>query len=125
MPKQRRLAKFGFTLKRGEFKGDPLFEAQSQFQQLKMEKTSERNGVLIFVMPRAQKFAVVGDDGIHQKCGSEFWDRLVTSMRGHFQKANFTEALVEAIEAAGEALALHFPSKGRPQNELPDDVIEG
>jgi uncharacterized membrane protein len=112
-------------IKRGEFNGDPLLEAQSQFQRLKMEKTSERNGVLIFVMPRAQKFAVIGDEGIHQKCGNEFWDRVVASMRAHFKSANFTEALVEAIEEAGKALALHFPSKGAPQNELPDDVVEG
>ena len=69
-----------------------------------MEKTSERNGVLIFVIPRAQKFAVIGDEGIHAKCGDEFWDRLVNAMRDHFVRSNFTDALVEAIEEAGKAL---------------------
>ena len=34
-----------------------------------MHKTRERNAVLIFVAPRAHKFAVVGDKAIHEKCG--------------------------------------------------------
>jgi uncharacterized membrane protein len=112
-------------IQRGELKGDALTEAQSRFTRLGMAKTSERNGVLIFVMPRAQKFAVVGDEGIHTKCGNEFWDRLVESMRGHFSRANFTDALVEAIEETGKALALHFPRTGASENELPDDIVEG
>ena len=31
-----------------------------------MTATRDRNGVLIFVAPRAQKFAVIGDSGIHE-----------------------------------------------------------
>jgi len=112
-------------VQRGKFEGDALDKAQAMFKHLGMEKTSERNGVLIFVMPRAQKFAVVGDEGVHAKCGKEFWDRLVESMRGHFMNSNFTEALVEAIEKTGKALSLHFPRKGGDENELPDEIVEG
>ena len=54
-------------LQRGEFEGDPLVAAQAKFQELGMEKTVDRNGILIFVMPRARKFAVIGDKGIHEK----------------------------------------------------------
>jgi len=112
-------------IQRGELEGDALVEAQAKFKPLGMEKTNERNGILIFVAPRAQKFAVVGDSGIHEKCGPEFWDSLVGAMREHFLNSNFTEGLVGAIEEAGRILARHFPMRATPQNELPDEIVEG
>lgn len=112
-------------LQRGELDGDALIAAQAKFKPLGMENTKERNGVLIFVAPRAQKFAVIGDIGIHEKCGPEFWSRLVASMREHFLVSNFTEGMVGAIEEAGKALAQHFPKQAGPQNELPDEILEG
>ena len=46
-------------------------------------------------------------------------------MRVHFQNENFTDALVEAIQETGKLLARHFPKTAAPQNELPDEIIEG
>ena len=108
---------------RGSLKGDALPAAQKQFRNLGMQKTKERNGVLIFVAPRARKFAVIGDDGVHQKCGEEYWTRLVDSMREHFQKEDFTQALLEAIGRTGQLLGQYFPKQGGGKNELPDEII--
>ncbi len=112
-------------VQRGKLKSDPLAAAQKKFRQLHMHKTRERNAVLIFVVPRAHKFAVVGDKAIHEKCGDEFWQRVVTRMRTHFQDENFSDALVEAIKEIGSVMASHFPKTLGNANELPDDVIEG
>ncbi len=112
-------------LQRGTFDEDALERAQKKFIQLGMQKTAERNAVLIFVAPRMQRFAVVGDEGVHEKCGEKFWQELVARMREHFLREDFTEALLEAVEAAGALLAKHFPRTGDSKNELPDDVIEG
>ena len=112
-------------VQRGKLKADPLVVAQKKFQRLQMHKTAERNAVLIFVVPRAHKFAVVGDKAIHEKCGDEFWQRVVTRMRTHFQDENFSDALVEAIKEIGSLMASHFPKTLGNANELPDDVIEG
>jgi uncharacterized membrane protein len=112
-------------IQRGMLEGDPVASAQRKFHELGMQKTKERNAVLIFVAPRAQKFAVIGDEGIHQKCGETFWQELVERMRRHFRNENFTEALVEAVEEAGKLLARHFPKTGGAENELPDQIIEG
>ena len=109
---------------RGKLKADPLVVAQKKFQQLQMHKTAERNAVLIFVAPRGHKFAVVGDRAIHEKCGDEFWQRIVEGMRTHFQNEKFSHALVQAIEEIGKLLAEHFPKTPGNANELPDDVIE-
>lgn len=112
-------------IQRGELEGDALPIAQERFQELGMTKTADRNGVLIFVAPRAQKFAVVGDEGIHHKCGAEFWQQLVDSMAAHFRNNNFTDGMVQGITTAGEQLARHFPRQSADKNELPDTVIEG
>jgi uncharacterized membrane protein len=112
-------------VQRGKFKADPLVAAQKKFQQLQMHKTGERNAVLIFVAPREHKFAVVGDRAIHDKCGDEFWQRVVEGMRTHFQNEKFSHALIEAISEIGKLLAAHFPKTLGNANELPDDVIEG
>ena len=111
-------------VQRGKLKSDPLAAAQKKFRQLRMHKTHESNAVLIFVVPRAHKFAVVGDKAIHEKCGDEFWQRVVTRMRTHFQNENFSDALVEAIKEIGSVMASHFPKTLGNANELPDDVIE-
>ncbi len=112
-------------IQRGEMADNPQRFAEKKFMQLGMQKTAERNAILILVAPRARKFAVVGDKGVHEQCGAEFWDQLVTTMRGHFQREAFTEALLEAIGSAGELLARHFQRQSDDRNELPDDIIEG
>src|SRR5437773_4382187 len=112
-------------VQRGKLSGDPLTAAQKKFHQLGMHKTREQNAVLIFVAPRAHKFAVVGDKAIHEKCGDEFWQHIVEGMRTHFQNEKFSHALIEAISEIGKLLAAHFPKTLGNANELPDDVIEG
>jgi uncharacterized membrane protein len=109
---------------RGELKEDALGYARRKFQKLGVHKTKERNGVLIFVAPRAQKFAVIGDEAVHARCGEKFWQELVDTMRGHFQKENFTDALVHAISETGKLLAAHFPRAAGDKNELPDSIVE-
>jgi uncharacterized membrane protein len=111
-------------IQRGKLKSDSLVAAQGKFHRLGMHKTRERNGVLIFVVPRAHKFAVVGDKAIHEKCGDEFWQRIVERMRMHFQNERFSDAVVEAVNEVGDVLARDFPKTPEDTNELPNDVIE-
>jgi uncharacterized membrane protein len=112
-------------IQRGKLDVDPLIAAQKKFHRLGMQKMPERNAVLIFVAPRAHKFAIVGDKAIHEKCGEALWQRLVSQMRDHFRNENFTHAIVDAIRETGEALAAHFPRTSTSGGALPDEVVEG
>jgi uncharacterized membrane protein len=112
-------------IQRGKLDIDPVPVAQKNFVRLGMDKTRDRNGVLIFVAPRAQKFAVIGDQAIHEKCGETFWQRIVDEMGTHFRGEKFTDALIHGIAEVGTGLAAHFPRTSMSPNELPDDVIEG
>ncbi|MGH8093464.1 MAG: TPM domain-containing protein [Chthoniobacterales bacterium] len=103
---------------------DPVAAARHRFQKLGMTATRERNAVLIFVAPRSQKFAVIGDIGIHERCGDEFWQRLVKAMQAHFKAENFTDAVIHAIEQTGDLLAEHFPRQPDDRDELPNTVEE-
>ena len=111
-------------IQRGKLKSDPLVAARKKFHRLGMHKTRERNAVLIFVAPRVHKFAVVGDEAIHKKCGDEFWQHIVEGIRTHFRNERFSDALIEAIREIGDVLASDFPKASEDTNELPDNVIE-
>lgn len=112
-------------IQRGEIKGDPFVAAQKRFHRLGLHKNAHHNDVLIWVAPRAHKFAVVGDEAIHQKCGDALWQSLIDKMRGHFRNENFTHALVDAIRDIGNALAENFPRGSTSHGRAPDEVIEG
>jgi uncharacterized membrane protein len=121
----RSSGQIGVYIQRGELAGDPVEAAQKRFQKSGMHKTKDRNAVLIFVAPRAHKFAVVGDEGIHTRCGGDLWNRVVEKMAGHFRQQRFSDAIVDAIHDIGQVLAEQFPRTGGEKNELPDDVVEG
>jgi len=101
---------------------EPVAAAQAQFLRLGMTKTSHRNAVLIFVAPVAHTFAVIGDSGVHEKCGEVFWREVAAEMTGHFKRSEFTEGILHGIRKAGELLAAHFPPGPDDRNELPDEV---
>jgi uncharacterized membrane protein len=101
---------------------DSVAAAAARFTRLGMEKTAGRNGVLIFVAPRSQNFAIIGDLAVHEKCGPAFWESVAGEMAGHFRKSQFTEAILAGIRRAGDLLAQHFPRSASDQNELPDGI---
>jgi uncharacterized membrane protein len=103
---------------------DAVSDARAQFERLGMTQTRERNAVLVFVAPRAQKFAVIGDRGVYEKCGEPFWEALTQAMRPHFQAQHFTDAIVHAVREAGSLLTQHFPRRPDDRNELPNTVEE-
>ena len=104
---------------------DALGAARTRFLKLHMERTTHRNAVLIFVAPRSRTFAVVGDIGIDQRVGSQFWSEVRDVMIDHLRAERYTEAIVHAVETAGRRLAEHFPvgRGGRNPNELPNEIL--
>ncbi|HUA38361.1 MAG TPA: TPM domain-containing protein [Candidatus Sulfopaludibacter sp.] len=90
---------------------EPVVAAQVEFMRLGMDKSPEKNGVLIFVAPRSHKFAVIGDEAVHAKCGDGFWRDLADAMAGYFRKSEFTPGIIHGVQKAGDLLAEHFPRR--------------
>lgn len=98
--------------------------ALRRFHLLGMTKTAERNGVLIYIAPRARQFRILGDTAIHEKCGEDFWKEVAAAMEASFRKGALTEGVVAGVERVGEVLASHFPRGAGDRNELPNKIDE-
>lgn len=105
---------------------DAHAEAVKVFEKLGMTKTEQRSGCLVFIAPEARAFAVIGDKGIHERVGDDFWKGARDAAAARFAEGKFTEGIVTAVAAVGEALAKHFPKAAGEANpnELADDVTE-
>ncbi|MCC6599969.1 MAG: TPM domain-containing protein [Crocinitomicaceae bacterium] len=104
---------------------DVLDHAAFIFSELEMQKTELRNGVLIYVAVDSQKFAIIGDVGIHQKTGPHFWNETRNAMNTHFEKSDFFAGLCEGVKRAGAQLQLFFPVSATDINELSNEVTIG
>ena len=101
---------------------DLEMRAVRRFHLLGMTKTAERNGVLIYLAPRARRFRILGDTAIHEKCGEDFWKEVAAAMEAHFREGKLTEGVIAGVERVGAVLARHFPRREKDQNELPDTI---
>lgn len=100
--------------------------ARRAFARLGISQTRLRNGVLFFIVPSRRKFVVLGDQGIHEKVGQEFWDSVATEVSSLFQAGDFTEGLVRGIREVGKQLVSHFPyDRTTDVNELSNEVDFG
>ena len=98
--------------------------ARARFEKLGMAKTAERNGVLFYICPNQRRFRILGDAGIHEKCGDAFWQEVAAAMEESFRRGHFTDGLAAGIAKVGHVLAREFPRRAGDANELPDDVTE-
>jgi uncharacterized membrane protein len=96
--------------------------AAARFEKLGMTATRDRNAVLLYFVPRAHRFAIVGDKGIHEKCGDAFWRDVASGIGEKLREGRFTEAVVDAIGKAADVLARHFPRRPDDLNELRNEV---
>ena len=102
--------------------GDIRTVAEKTFERLGMTKTALRNGVLLFIATEEQRFVILGDKGIHEKVPAGFWDEIAAKLTIRFKNAEFTDGIVEAVEAAGAQLGQYFPRAADDVNELPDTI---
>lgn len=95
------------------------------FNSLEMNKTNNRNGVLIYVAVSDKQFVICGDVGINQKVPHDFWDATKIIIQNHFKNGKFKQGLVDGIHNAGQQLKQHFPYQGNDTNELSDTISIG
>jgi uncharacterized membrane protein len=104
---------------------DPVDRAAELFFGLKMQKTEDRNGVLIYIAMKDHQLAIFGDEGIHQRVGTSFWNEEVKKMITAFNAESFVLGITTIVFDIGEALVQHFPYEKEDRNELPDNIVFG
>jgi uncharacterized membrane protein len=95
------------------------------FEKLNMHKTQLRHGVLIYLSVDDHKYAIIGDTGIHNKVGADFWNEAKEAMLFHFKMGDLTAGIIAGINKAGEALSIHFPRAHDDTDELQNDMVFG
>ena len=95
------------------------------FDQLKMQNTRERNGVLIYMSLRDHRFAIIGDAGINALVNNDYWQQVKEKMVPFFITDQFEEGIATAIAEVGKTLKLHFPCRANDVNELSDNIMFG
>ena len=103
-------------------KRDALKYAERVFHLLGMHKTNHRNGILIFVALDSRVFAIIGDQGIHDRVGVDFWDKTRDIMGPYFSRGQIKEGAIAGVLSAGEQLKAHFPHEKADSNEIPNKV---
>lgn len=106
-------------------KTDPMQRALQVFDELELYRTAQRNGVLFYLAYDDHKFAILGDEGIHNKVGQTFWDTTKEKMAAHLKIGEYTEAVCEGVKMAGEQLKAYFPYTRNDKNELSNDISFG
>lgn len=106
-------------------KTDPVSRAIKVFNRLEMYDTAARNGVVIYLAYESRVCAIVGDVAINEVIPEGFWDGILANMKAAFAAGSFTEGIVAAVEAVGNALSEFFPYQSDDVNEQPDDISFG
>lgn len=104
---------------------NPMDRAKEAFVSLDMGKTRLRNGVLVYVAIKDRQFAILGDQGIHDKVGDDFWAKEAELLIRHFQGNDIIGGIEACIEEIGTSLRTYFPHEAGDENELPDDIVFG
>src|SRR5690348_6125644 len=69
---------------------DPLDRALEIFSKLQMHLISSRNAVLLYIAVKDREVALFGDQGIHEKVGTSFWNEEVQQMLHYFRDNKLT-----------------------------------
>lgn len=105
---------------------DAMDRAAELFFSLKMDQTEQRNGTLVYVALKDRQLAVFGDEGIHKKVGTQYWNRLVADMLRDFKGEQYGKGIAECVIQIGNALQTYFPyNSDTDRNELPDEIVFG
>jgi uncharacterized membrane protein len=105
---------------------DALDRASQLFFKLEMDETDDHNGVLVYVAVKDRQLAVFGDEGIHKKVGTEWWQAEVKKMTDDISTHSIAGAICEVVKDIGAALHKYFPyNNDTDKNELPDEIVFG
>ena len=101
---------------------DPFEKAITIFNKLKMYKTRDRNGVLIYISFSDRKLAIIGDEGINSVVPTDFWESTKNELIFRFKRNEFAQGIIDAVNEAGKQLQQYFPVKSDDKNELSNEI---
>lgn len=93
------------------------------FARERLHETRARNAILIYGNLRKRQFAIIGDEGIHERLKDEGWREIASRLETHVREKGVDAGFAQAILELGPKLKEWYPSGDNP-NELSDSVTE-
>jgi putative membrane protein len=96
--------------------------ARLEFANLVNNRTSGRDGVLLFLSVAEHYVEIIADNGIAAAIPEDRWQILVSHFVARTKGERIVDGLHELIKECGAILAEQFPPRPGQSNELPDQV---
>ena len=96
--------------------------AREQFQRLRIRRTDNAVGVLIYISLLERMVHIVSDDRINAIIGADGWQLIVDQVTTELKMGQINEALEVAISQIGVTVMPHLPVSGDNLDELPNRV---
>lgn len=97
--------------------------AAAAFFNESLHKTSDANGILLYVSVLEHRVWILADKGINDRIDPQTWQEIVDQVTAGIKKGAACQALCEAIERIGTILEEHFPIKSDDKDELHNLII--
>lgn len=98
--------------------------ALRQFLSRNVHRTQGRTGILIFVSLAEHYATVLADEGIASRVPQDAWNAIIADLVKSAKAGQLADGYVQAVSAAGQLLAAHFPIGADDRNELDDHLAE-
>ncbi|MCX7679195.1 MAG: TPM domain-containing protein [Spirochaetes bacterium] len=89
-----------------------------------LEKTKNRNAILLFVSIFEKKVILIADTGIAKCVSDHEWKRITDELAKKIKNGEMVRGLCDAIEEVGKILAKHFPQGPHDVDELQNIIVE-
>lgn len=101
---------------------EPRARALRAFFELGVDRTSGRNGVLLFVVMKKRCFEIVTDEAVNREVSADVWSAIASDVSRTIVRDGFEKGICHGVERMGEVLAAKFrrPEGAADVNELPD-----
>jgi putative membrane protein len=96
--------------------------ARAAFTALRVYRTDEGTGILIYASLFERMVVVMGEEGIAAKLEPEIWEKIRDTLIVAIRSGRPTDGFVSSIELCAEHLAVHFPIRSDDINELSDEL---
>jgi uncharacterized membrane protein len=98
-------------------------KAAKIFRELGLDKTEERNCVLVLFIVTNREFLIHGDQGIHEKVGQGFWDDIRDQMVAAFKQDKFGNGISQGVCLIGERLSEYFAYQRNDSDEISNKIV--
>ena len=98
--------------------------ANTQFANLKLNRTKTKHALMFFVSIDEKYVEIITDENISTKVSNNYWQEIVDEFIKDVKNNDLSSGYLKAINTCSTYLIKEFPIKDDDENELPNEVIE-